>query len=576
MTAFGYGGLFLLEAFSLLGFFFGPPHDWSKDQLFSIFVLLILFAAVIAMETVIFRLMSAPLNSGSIVRQVLLTHLSWLLGWTLPWLIQLNLPDPHNFRLRKVQILLGVMLISHLFAFLSRLINKTKDNGWAASKVVGLTAVLLFGVTTLWTATVCDLSGDEPHYLLMAYSLIHDGDLDLTNNSANKDYEQFYHRGALEPQGLEHVVDGRRYSHHPLGPVLLILPGFFIAGRLGASLTMAFLAALALFLTMKVLEETGAKGWHLHVIGIIGLFSSPLLLFSGLIFPEVPTACLVALSLLFFIQRRWAWLGLSLGLMLWMHNRNVLIILPFLLFTVIEIWKDPKNRMAQMGKFGIGFGIPVLLLVAYFYHLYGVWTPLGAHNEPFTSLFRLGHFWDGFFGLLLDQECGLWFHFPIFGLAVTGGVLLWRSTNPLGLLVVWTLLFYYLFMSFYENLGLTPATRYWVGVTPILLVATYPAIERIKKWEGWAWLSVLSLAAGVFVNWRLAAIPWLLRYNKLDGENWILKIGGAFLHLPLTAMNPAFQAPVVEMKSYLASAFTMAVTLGLSFWFLKEKKAARK
>ncbi len=33
--------------------------------------------------------------------------------------------------------------------------------------------------TTLWTATVCDLSGDEPHYLLMAYSLIHDGDLDL-------------------------------------------------------------------------------------------------------------------------------------------------------------------------------------------------------------------------------------------------------------------------------------------------------------------------------------------------------------------------------------------------------------
>ncbi len=231
--------------------------------------------------------------------------------------------------------------------------------------------------------------------------------------------------------------------------------------------------------------------------------------------------------------------------------------------------------MAQARKFMIGFGIPIVLLVIYFYSIYGVLTPLGAHNEPFASLFRLSHFWDGFLGLLLDQECGLWFHFPIFGMAVTGGVLLWRSRSPLRYAVVGILLFYYLFMSFYENLGLTPATRYWVGVTPLLLVALYPALERIKKWEGWAWLTVLSLAAGVFVNWLLAAVPWM-RYNKLNGENWILKIAGSFLHLPLTAMNPAFQAPVVETKSYLMSAMTMAITVGLCFWFLKDKKASNK
>jgi hypothetical protein len=552
-------------------FFLGSPDFIQENRLgWLLAVLFILTAQVLLM-----RWMTQEKTNSKILRGMAIAHLPWLLGFCWPLIERVNLPDPHNFILRKSQLLLGVIIITHLFLFARLLLSGSYNKGWKSSKIFGLVAALLFTGATFWTASVCDLSGDEPHYLLMAYSLIHDGDLDLSNNYANKDYEQFYHRGVLEPQGLEHVVDGKRYSHHPLGPVLMILPGFLIAGRLGAALTMALLAALALYLTMRVLEETGAKGWFLHATGIVGLFSSPLLLFSGLIFPEIPTACLVALSLLLFIQKKWAWLGLCLGLMLWMHNRNVLIIIPFLFFALFEILKDKKNRMVQAGRLGIGFGAPITLLVVYFYSLYGVLTPLGAHNEPFTSLFRLSHFWDGFFGLLLDQECGLWFHFPIFGMAVTGGVVLWRSQNPLRYAVVGILLFYYLFMSFYENLGLTPATRYWVGVTPLLLVALYPALERIKKWEGWAWLTALSLFAGVFVNWLLAAVPWM-RYNKLNGENWILKIAGSFLHLPLTGMNPAFQAPVVEMKSYFMSALTMAVTLGLSFWFLKEKKVVDK
>ncbi|HTC19729.1 MAG TPA: hypothetical protein VK859_02705 [bacterium] len=566
----------LLLGEMIAGYFFLGGSDFIQQNRFEwLLAGAFLYAVLLTAQMLLMGWMTQEKGIAKLLQGTVVAHSPWLLGFGWPMVERLNLPEPHNFTLRKFQILLGVIVVTHLFLFARLLLSGSYNKGWKNSKIFGLVAAVLFTGTTLWTASVCDPSGDEPHYLLMAYSLIHDGDLDLSNNYANKDYEQFYHRGVLEPQGLEHVVDGKRYSHHPLGPVLLILPGFLIAGRLGAALTMALLAALALYLTIRVLEETGAKGWVLHATGIVGLFSSPLLLFSGLIFPEIPTACLVALSLLLFIRKKWAWLGLCLGLMLWMHNRNVLIIIPFLFFVLFEILKDKKNRMAEAGKFAIGFGAPITLLVVYFYCLYGVLTPLGAHNEPFTSLFRLSHFWDGFFGLLLDQECGLWFHFPIFGMAVTGGVLLWRSRNPLGHAVVGVLIFYYLFMSFYENLGLTPATRYWVGVTPLLLVALYPALERIKKWEGWAWLTVLSLAVGVFVNWLLAAVPWM-RYNKLNGENWILKIAGSFLHLPLTSMNPAFQAPVVEAKSYLMSAVTMAITFGLCFWFLKDKKAASK
>jgi hypothetical protein len=253
-----------------------------------------------------------------------------------------------------------------------------------------------------------------------------------------------------------------------------------------------------------------------------------------------------------------------------MHNRNVLIVLPILFFIILEIRKDRKNILAHAGKFGLGFGIPILLLVLYFYRLYGVLTPLGAHNEPFTSLFRLGHFWDGFFGLLLDQECGLWFHFPIFALAVTGGTLLFRSDNSLKHLMLGTILFYFLFMCFYENLGLTPAARYWVGVVPLLLPMVYFAVDKMDKGDWWTRLAVFFLAVGGFVNWLLAAVPWM-RYNKLDGENAILKTAGSILHLPFTSWEPAFQAPVVEMKTYWMSAFWVVATVFLTWLFLREK-----
>ncbi|HUO57030.1 MAG TPA: hypothetical protein VMV05_02535, partial [bacterium] len=263
------------------------------------------FLALISLETLVLTAWTGQKDWGAGFQGVSLTHLPWFLGWSLPWVIARHLPPPHDFDLRKEEILLGLILVTHLFLYARLLLKNAKKKGWPESKIFLWVALFLFPGATLWTASVCDLSGDEPHYLLMAYSLVHDHDLDLSNNYQNKDYEQFYHRGELVPQPLEHVEGGRRYSHHPLGPVLLILPGFALFGRLGAALTMAILAALALYLTLRVIEESGGEGWPVHATGIVGLFSSPLLLFSGLIYPEIPTAFLVALSLLLFSRKNW-------------------------------------------------------------------------------------------------------------------------------------------------------------------------------------------------------------------------------------------------------------------------------
>ena len=64
--------------------------------------------------------------------------------------------------------------------------------------------LLLFGV---YAATIgldafagSDYGGDEPHYLLAAHSVVHDGDVDVRDEYAERAYSDFYpHR--LRPAG---------------------------------------------------------------------------------------------------------------------------------------------------------------------------------------------------------------------------------------------------------------------------------------------------------------------------------------------------------------------------------------
>jgi hypothetical protein len=139
----------------------------------------------------------------------------------------------------------------------------------------------------------------------------------------------------------------------------------------------------------------------------------------------------------------------------------------------------------------------------------------------------------------------------------------------LKLAVACTFCFFYLSMSFYQNIGLTPAARYMVGVTPLLLVALYAAFEKMRRWDAWVKLMVFLFAEGVFVNWILAAVPWM-RYNKLQGENWILKIAGDFLNLPLVQWEPAFLAPLIEPRTWLFGVFWLGLTVVLTVLFLRK------
>ncbi|HET9870678.1 MAG TPA: hypothetical protein VFR02_09315, partial [bacterium] len=86
-------------------------------------ILLLLWLALAALEMALARALGggeprlAPLALG-------LCHSPFLLGFALPLALRLPLPAPHDFAWRKIQILFGVMWVSHLFLYTAWLLWK--------------------------------------------------------------------------------------------------------------------------------------------------------------------------------------------------------------------------------------------------------------------------------------------------------------------------------------------------------------------------------------------------------------------------------------------------------------------
>src|SRR5918992_2419652 len=94
-----------------------------------------------------------------------------------------------------------------------------------------------------------DYGGDEPHYLLAAESLVSDSDVDLRDEYAGRDFEDFYPYD-LDRHGKE--TDGRLHEPHGLGFPLLITPAYAVGGEVGVELFLAAVAALAVALAYRV------------------------------------------------------------------------------------------------------------------------------------------------------------------------------------------------------------------------------------------------------------------------------------------------------------------------------------
>jgi hypothetical protein len=353
--------------------------------------------------------------------------------------------------------------------------------------------------------------GDEPHYLMVADSLLRDGDVSLERDYLEGRY-QVFHPSPLQPHYRVRGRDGAIYSVHALGLSLLILPAYALGGYPAVSL---FMAGLATLLAREVRElvrgATGDDGLAAGVAWMVAL-SPPLIHYAGLVFTEVPAALLVAVALRRvpgIVEARppvvLAW-GAGVAFLPWLNVRYALLGALLLLYALSR--RPDIRRVALLLAPLVASGVA---LAAYHWILYGFFDPrLVYGRRPELAAATLP---EGLPGLLLDQEFGLLVYAPVLVLAVPGFVRLWRTRRGLALAgvgMVASVVFVAGSWPMWRG-GFNPPARFMVPVLPILAVASAFALRR-----GVGAAAALAIGWGLWTGLSGAWAPRLVHRDR-DG-----------------------------------------------------------
>jgi hypothetical protein len=360
---------------------------------------------------------------------------------------------------------------------------------WAGRALLPV-ALAAYALTAWRVQVQVGPQGDEPHYLMVARSLLTDGDLALERDYAEGGYEEF-HEAPLLPHYRVRGREGVLYSLHAVGLSLLILPAYAVGGYPAASFFMALLSALlAREVRSLVREWLGDDGTAEGVAWALA-FSPPLLHYAGLIFTEVPAALGVAVALRSARGPGGALRSLAGGLAVaalpWLNARYGIVAAILVVYAIAR--RPGRSRVAA-------WVLPSVVSaagLALFHHLlYGFLDPRRVYGR--RPEFSLDVLPQGLPGLFLDQEFGLLVYAPVFALAVPGVVSLVRkwpregvvllalAAGVVGTAAVWPM----------WRGGFNPPARFLVPVVPALAVAVAARVS-----------GGLTAGAAVLIGWGL-------------------------------------------------------------------------
>jgi len=419
---------------------------------------------------------------------------------------------------------------------------------------VFIVSLALYAVsTTHLIDTVRWPTGDEPYYLLIAHSLAHDGDFELTNNFENKDYLAFY-PGELYPRHEAVTPKPILVSKHALGVALLVAPGYALAGWAGAAHALNLVGALlALNLFWLARDVSGSNRVGLAVWLALAL-AVPFFTYAELIFPEAPAALLVLYAYRALRDTRHAGAlprlltAACLAFLPWLHPRFLFVVAGFGLWLLAQerqMARGQPLRCALRARLpALAPGLLVLLASAALftaYNLYVYDSPFpnyGDHSGSSTPPEIVG----AFFGIWLDQQWGLLTHAPVYLLALAAVPWLRRGRSWRAL-IGWPLavgLPYFILIVQY---------RYWWGewcpparyLAPLLPVLAHPLARAVQGHCGWRFRAAFLLLAvfGWLVSLSFASDGHLM-YNHPLGQSALLGAWSNIVGLDLTRLEPSY------------------------------------
>ena len=388
--------------------------------------------------------------------------------------------------------------------------------------------------------------GDEPHYLVIAQSIVQDGDVNVANQYAQRQYRRFLPRADMGIHGFFGWRDARFearsfrtdlpppegqfiYSIHLPGVALALVPmvmlplpppWWYFLLRVWLAL---FGAGIVVMTYLFALRFSQRRRFALEA-ALVALFTPPLFFHAIHAYPEAQVLLflMMALYLLLYGRNRSRAVltaGCLLGLLFFLGVKYVVFIWGFVAgFSVVFLRRRQAGSLWRLWLFPL---MGQLLFLGYLFHAYGNFSPMSVYmnytqKRHFTEVvfngipnqIRVDTLLDYF----LDQRDGLLPYAPVFFLAFPGlwlALRKWRRYRGHLLLALPAAMFVFNYAFLTHRGGQCPQARPLIPVLWALMLFVWVYLrEGPNQWlrRAWRWLPVY--AAGVTVFQLL--YPWTL------------------------------------------------------------------
>ncbi len=416
----------------------------------------------------------------------------------------------------------------------------------------GLIAFLFFVLLGRYLPGPAGPQGDEPHYLLIAESLLQDGDVDLKNQFDQRGFSKFT-SADLDPHTAPRSPAGTMYAIHTPGLSALIAPGYALGGFPGAraivSAVLAIVVGLLCFAAKSLFEPRAA-----NFVFLLATFASPLPIYANSVFPDSVATLPVAATLACLIAGHRGLVALasvSIAWLPWLHPR----FLPVAVLLALALTLRGRFSVAR----ALGVWVPLLIstagLLFHFYDVFGRASLSAAYGPGFSSDVSLLRIPWGGIALLLDRQFGLLLFSPVLLLGIAGVARLWERDRLIGATLGLAALSFLAVGGAFSMWwgGASAPARFLIGATPALVFFCGASWNSsTSRANARAMLAAATGYGGGLL--LLACMAPRALHNRADGQSGLLR-----LLTPVLDADRYFPGFVTEPSNPLI-AFLWAVT----------------
>lgn len=455
-----------------------------------------------------------------------------------------------------------------------------------------IVALLIYFLLGAYYVTFYSTEGDEHGYLLVTHSLLKDHDTDINNNVKNGEHLSFFWSNrhfVSVPYPFYWLGQYVSAWHFGIGFPSLLIPGYALGGRLGATVIINIIGSLLMLNLYLLIYEIGISIRIAILVWILLSFSPPILIYSSLLYPEIPAAFLTV-----FIFRKIRQLSINMNNI----NKDLILILLFFVFLIlmknkyiinvfaltclilIQLFKSKRRLIhgvlfilmcsllfVAMDKFFFD-GIFIIQRVKSFIPL----IKLQLDSKIFTQMLAL--FWD--------QEVGILLNYPIYLLSFLGVIIGIKNIDKD---IFFVFVYFFIVFYFYYVISFIPPhfegwywwlLRYFVCIFPIMGIPLAYALEKIQG-KFFSIIVSLSILWSFLMSFALFLSPsW--RHPKGNGNGHFLTWIGDKLSINLNIIFPSFNIRLRE-SVFIAILFTIIFAMLALYYTLQvysEGKANNK